>query len=141
MNPGTTLYSPAILGQAFALGAYPLSDDLTLRATRRGRVCGSEVTIGYDPDDLGKIGAQVAACAVGQAAAGVMVSSPMALAADAVADGLQQIDAWLHGSGDLPCWEGFGILEAALAHPGRHAAIRLPWQAALAALSKRQPSR
>jgi len=40
----------------------------------------------------------------------------------------------------LPDWPGLDAIEAARAFPGRHGAMLLPWQAALAALSSERAS-
>ncbi|QYU66279.1 hypothetical protein J4558_14920 [Leptolyngbya sp. 15MV] len=47
------------------------------------------------------------------------------------------IALWLSGAGPRPDWPGLELLEPARAYPARHAAILLPWKAALAALNKR----
>lgn len=133
------LYSPELLGLATGLAAFPLSDDLPLRAEARSRSCGSVIALGLGLDETGRIariGMQVSACAIGQASAALLaqgVSGRDAGAVDAAAAALTQ---WLAGEGALPDWPGIAALAPARDHPGRHGALLLPWTAARTALSQ-----
>lgn len=133
------LYSPELLGLATGLAAFPLSDDLPLRAEARSRSCGSVIALGLGLDETGRIariGMQVSACAIGQASAALLaqgVSGRDAGAVDAAAAALAQ---WLAGEGALPDWAGIAALAPARDHPGRHGALLLPWTAARTALSQ-----
>lgn len=133
------LYSPELLGLATGLAAFPLSDDLPLRAEARSRSCGSVIALGLGLDETGRIariGMQVSACAIGQASAALLaqgVSGRDAGAVDAAAAALAQ---WLAGEGALPDWPGIAALAPARDHPGRHGALLLPWTAARTALSQ-----
>lgn len=133
------LYSPELLGLATGLAAFPLSDDLPLRAEARSRSCGSVIALGLGLDETGRIariGMQVRACAIGQASAALLaqgVSGRDAGAVDAAAAALAQ---WLAGEGALPDWPGIAALAPARDHPGRHGALLLPWTAARTALSQ-----
>jgi len=60
--------------------------------------------------------------------------------AAAVYDVRQALAEWLSGSGTMPRWPGLEVLAPALPHKGRHAAIMLPWDAALQALSISGPA-
>lgn len=133
------LYSPELLGLATGLAAFPLTDDLPLRAEARSRSCGSVIALGLGLDETGRIariGMQVSACAIGQASAALLaqgVSGRDAGAVDAAAAALTQ---WLAGEGALPDWPGIAALAPARDHPGRHGALLLPWTAARTALSQ-----
>ncbi len=132
------LYSPELLGLATGLADFPLSDHLHLRAEARSRSCGSVIALGLALDDserVSQIGMQVSACAIGQASAALLARGAIGRDAEAItatADGLAE---WLAGAGDLPEWQGIEALTPALAHPGRHGALLLPWKAACIALS------
>lgn len=133
------LYSPELLGLATGLAAFPLSDDLPLRAEARSRSCGSVIALGLGLDETGRIariGMQVSACAIGQASAALLaqgVSGRDLGAVDAAAAALAQ---WLTGEVALPDWPGIAALAPARDHPGRHGALLLPWTAARTALSQ-----
>ena len=92
------------------------------------------------PDDrIEDIGARVTACAIGQSAAALFLRAARGKGAAELAAALTAIEDWLAGEGDLPDWPGIAILEPARSYTARHAAILLPWKAALAAPSN--PSR
>ncbi|MDP4539233.1 iron-sulfur cluster assembly scaffold protein [Qipengyuania sp. DY56-A-20] len=132
------LYSPALLGLAVDLADYPLTDRLTLHGEARSRSCGSTLALGCTADEDGaiaEIGMRVSACAVGQAAAAIFVRQAHGRDAASLKRSLAGVDGWLAGCGDRPAWPGLEALDPALPHAGRHEAIRLPWRAALAALS------
>lgn len=134
---GTPLYTPDILALAVELSDFPLGSELERRGDAVSRVCGSRIVMGFDLGEDGRIvraGAQVAACAIGQAAAALCLKSSAGCTARDFEDALPVIEAWLAGEG-APTWPGLAILEPARAHPARHGAILLPWKAALAALS------
>ena len=67
-------------------------------------------------------------------AQGAIGAEPARIAATAT-----DLSAWLAGEGDLPPWPGLEPLAPALAHPGRHGALLLPWKAAVEALSQAAP--
>ena len=94
--------------------------------------------MGLDLDETGavsKLGLQVSACAVGQAAAAIFASAVRGARAQDIEAALNAIQAWLREDGPQPVWPRFDALEAALAHPGRHGALILPWETAQNALS------
>lgn len=132
------LYSPAVLGLATGLSAFPLDDALPLRAEARSRSCGSVITLGLrlgDDARIARIGLRVSACAIGQASAAILAQSaatrdPAEIAATATA-----IADWLAGDAAVPVWPGLDALILARDHPGRHDALLLPWKAACMALS------
>ena len=135
---GTALYTPELLGVAVELADYPLSDDLPLRAEARARLCGSRAEIGLalGPDGaIARAGARMTACAMGQAAAAVFLRSAPGNDAEKLAAALAEMESWLGNMGEAPNWPDIAILAPARDHPARHAAMLLPWKAALAALS------
>lgn len=138
-----TLYTPEILALAVELAEYPLSGDLPLHGEAASRVCGSKVAIALETDARGaitRIGARVSACAIGQASAALFLRGVRERRAGEIASALVAMEAWLAGKGRAPEWPGIAQLEAARGYPARHAAILLPWKAALAALSNPAPA-
>lgn len=134
---GAALYTPEILALAVELADYPLSSDLPLRGEAHSRVCGSRVAIAIEPAAEGKIariGARVSACAIGQAAAALFLRSAPGRTVTEIANSLGELETWLADREALPGWPGLAKLEAARPYSARHAAILLPWKAALAAL-------
>ncbi len=132
------LYTPAVLALATGLAAYPLADDLPLKAEARSRTCGSEVALGLAlaaDGTIARIGMQVRACAIGQASAALLAQDAQGRAPEALAATLGALESWLAGDGALPDWPGLDLLEPARAHPARHSALLLPWTAARKALS------
>lgn len=132
------LYTPELLGLATGLAAFPLTDDLPLRAEARSRTCGSAISLGLALDDDGlvsHIGMTVKACAIGQASAALMAQSIRGDIPGNIRLTAKGLAAWLAGEGDLPAWPGIAALAPARDHPGRHGALLLPWNAACEALS------
>ena len=132
------LYTPEILALAVELANYPLGGELAQRGLAASRVCGSKVTVALSTladGRIARIGARVTACAIGQAAAALFLRASQGRDADSIRDALTEMESWLQGEGDLPSWPGIDQLAAARPYPARHAAILLPWKAALAALS------
>lgn len=137
MNGITRLYTPELLGLAVRLVDYPLHEGLPLTGTARSPSCGSTLEIGIALDAqqaVSAIGMRVHACAVGQAAAAIFADAALGRQGADITAALHDIEQWLAGAEGLPDWPGFGAIEAAGAFPGRHGAIRLPWQAAQQAL-------
>ena len=136
------LYSPAMLGLATELARFPMSDDLPLCFEARSRSCGSVITVGLAlgyAQDIARIGMQVSACAIGQASAALLAQNAVGTSAEGIMQTTGQLERWLAGEGPLPDWPGIAVLAPALAHPGRHGALLLPWTAASAALSSAAP--
>lgn len=134
------LYSPELLGLATGLAAFPLTDDLPLRAEARSRSCGSVIAIGLalgeDGAGIARIGMRVSACAIGQASAALLAEHARGADPGQVIATADALAAWLAGKGELPAdWPGLAALVPAQTHPGRHGALLLPWTAAREALS------
>ena len=132
------LYTPALLAAAVELAAWPPMPDAALQGHARAPACGSTIAMDIDCDDDGRIariGMLVRACAVGQASAAIFGRHAPGLGRDDIAKAAQDMQSWLTDGGPLPDWPGLDLIEPAREFPGRHGAIMLPWNAALAALS------
>lgn len=132
------LYSPELLALATGLAAFPLTDDLPLRAEARSRSCGSVIALGLALDDHGLVsgvGMKASACAIGQASAALLAQSIRGNNPGNVCKTAEALGRWLAGEGELPHWPGIAALVPARDHPGRHGALLLPWTAARKALS------
>ena len=136
---GSKLYTPDLLALAVSLAEWPLDDAAPFSGGARSVTCGSRVTFASSLDGDGRIdrpGLRVTACAIGQAAAALFVAGAPGRSRQEIEAARGQIASWLTDSGPLPDWPGFAVLEPARAYPGRHGAIPLAWNAALAALPK-----
>lgn len=139
---GAALYTSEILALAVELADFPLDPDLSLQGQAQSRICGSRVTIGIEPSQGGaiaRIGARVSACAIGQASAALFLRAAAGRGEAEIAAALLDMEAWLAGGEILPAWPGIDRLASARPYAARHAAILLPWKAALAALSNPSP--
>ncbi|MDJ0977723.1 MAG: iron-sulfur cluster assembly scaffold protein [Erythrobacter sp.] len=134
----SALYTPEMLALSTELVNYPLTKDFACHAEARSKVCGSRIALGLDLTDAGAVsdlGMKVSACAIGQSSAAILASAAKGASPGDIHATLDAIDRWLEGEGDIPAWPRFGAIERALDHPGRHGALRLPWEAAVKALS------
>ncbi|WP_062782527.1 hypothetical protein [Novosphingobium capsulatum] len=135
----TVLYTPEVLAAAMSLAQWPWDDSLPLVGEARSRACGSTLQIGLARNDAGqisRIGLRPHACAVGQAAAQVFAAAAIGHTAESLTQARAELGAWLAGEGAEPDWPGIGLLRTARDYPGRHGAIVLAWDAALAALAE-----
>lgn len=128
------LYDTALLRLATTIPHLGRLPDPQGSAEKRSVVCGSRVIADVVLDGEGRItalGLDVSACALGQASANLMASHAIGRTADELAQARDALAAWLSGERDTPGdWPGLERLERALPHTGRHAAIRLPFEAA-----------
>jgi NifU-like protein involved in Fe-S cluster formation len=101
---------------------------------RRAPVCGSRIVVDVQLDDAGRIcafGQDVRACALGQASACLLGAHVLGQSGAELAQIAADLAAWLSDQrAEPPNWPGIEILGAARAHPGRHGAICLPFEAA-----------
>lgn len=140
----TKLYSPRLLGLSTQLANFPLVDGMTHLGGARSRTCGSSIELGFDLDEDGRVtrvGCGVTACAVGQSSAAVMAEGAGGRTAVEIIAMAQMVETWLAGRSGPPGWPQFDALEPALAHPGRHGALAMPWNAAVGALSPKAVAR
>lgn len=109
---------------------------------KRSPVCGSRVTVDINLDGegrVGELGLLVRACALGQASAGILAAHVIGRAGEEIAEARDQLTAWLAGQGPVPAWPGLDVFAPALVHRGRHASIRLAFEAAAEAAAQAAP--
>lgn len=136
MTAAAALYTPEVLALATDLARFALDDGLTLRGSARSPSCGSSLDLGLTLDAserIERIGLRSHACAIGQAAAAIFAAAAQGRDRAAIAAAETELETWLAG-GELPDWPGLGVLARARDYPARHAAVMLPWRAALGAL-------
>ncbi len=127
------LYTLDILRLAAATAALQRLDRPHATAEKRSPVCGSRVMIDVDLDSgkIARLGGTVNACAFGQASMALLAQSAIGKTSDDLTDTVEALGAYLKGERDDPgAWPGLAIFDRARAHPGRHAAILLPFEAA-----------
>ncbi|MEM1196933.1 MAG: iron-sulfur cluster assembly scaffold protein [Pseudomonadota bacterium] len=137
----SAIYTPAMLALSTELIRYPFDESFSHQAEARSSVCGSALRVGLNLDSEGRvigIGLKVSACAVGQSSAAILAGAVQGAAREDISQTFDDIQRWLSGEGDQPQWPRFDTLAGARERPGRHGALRLPWEAALAALSQDQ---
>ncbi|GHC86211.1 iron-sulfur cluster assembly scaffold protein [Novosphingobium pokkalii] len=135
----TVLYTPEVLAAAMSLAQHPWDESLPRVGSARSRACGSTLDIGLSLDAEGRIvrlGLRPHACAVGQAAAQVFAEAAIGRTLPDLQTARAALGAWLAGEGGEPDWPGIALLRRARDYPGRHGAILLAWDAALAALAE-----
>lgn len=128
------LYTRDILRLALTAAQHPRLADPHASVERRARPCGSRITLDIALANDGRVGAvglAINACAMGQAAAGLVAARAPGCSVDDLAAVALAVEGWLGGnSPDLPAWPGIDLLAPALAHPARHGGILLPFAAA-----------
>jgi len=136
------LYNTQILRLAAEIPFHARLAEPAASVEKRSPVCGSRVTVDVDLDDVGRVaavGMLVRACALGQASASLMGTHVVGRSADELAVARDQLAAWLAGERDAPPdWPGMEIFTPALEHRGRHASIRLAFEAAAQAAAEAQ---
>lgn len=127
------LYDTALLRLAATIPHLGRLRDPQGSAEKRSAVCGSRVIVDVKLDAEGRIsvlGLEVSACALGQASANIMASNAAGRTPEELAEARDALAAWLAGERDDPgAWPGLDRLARARPHAGRHAAIRLPFEA------------
>lgn len=134
---GRGLYTPEILALAVELARFGWDEALPRCGSAHSRSCGSRIELALETDAAGRVervGLRPQACAIGQAAAALFAQSVQGRDRAGIAAARDGIAHWLGEDAALPDWPGLAVLEPARAYPGRHAAILLAWDAALAAL-------
>lgn len=128
------LYNTQILRLAAEIPFHERLADPAASIEKRSPVCGSRVTVDVDIDAEGRVaavGMLVRACALGQASASLLGAHVVGRSAEEIAAARDGLAAWLAGERDgPPDWPGLEIFAPALPHRGRHAAIRLAFEAA-----------
>ncbi|HSQ95369.1 MAG TPA: iron-sulfur cluster assembly scaffold protein [Croceibacterium sp.] len=136
------LYTPELLALAVGLAEFPADPSLPLHGQARSKSCGSTLSADIGLDEAGcieRIGLQVRACAVGQAAAAIFAKAAFGRNLAEIEGTHAALHAWLAGTAGLPDWPGLAAIAPARDFRGRHGAIMLPWTAARDALSTAAP--
>lgn len=135
------LYTTEILRLAMGAAMHPRLTAPDASAEARTPVCGSRIALDLALDGDGRVsavGLDVHACAMGQASAGLFAGSVKGRDAADLAMARDALARWLSDAGEgAPSWPGISALAPARAYPARHAAILLPFDAALSALAQR----
>lgn len=135
------LYSARILSLAANL---PHSGRLAApqgTAERVAKLCGSKATVDVTLDDQGRIkefAQAVKACALGQAAAGVVGESILGASASEILEARDAMLAMLKSGGDGPDgrFEGLRVLKQVADYPARHASTMVALEATLDAVNQ-----
>jgi NifU-like protein involved in Fe-S cluster formation len=134
------LYTREMLRLAAATAGLSRLTSPDATAERKSPVCGSRVTVDITLDEAGQVsgfGAEVRACAMGQAAMWLVAHRARGLSADEVERSRAAFAAWLGSRGALPAdWPELAIFDPARRHSARHAAILLPFDALAAAIAQ-----
>jgi NifU-like protein involved in Fe-S cluster formation len=131
-------YTREILRLAASIPYLEPLEELAGATEVRSPTCGSRMRIAVELDwaeRVVRLRQAVEACAYGQASAALMGAHAMGRSANEVSAALQELEAWLSGTGCVPVtWPGLETLAPALTRNGRHGAILLPFRALLAAI-------
>ena len=135
------LYSARILSLAANLphaGRLPAPEGT---GERVAKLCGSRAIVDVVLDDEGRIAAfaqDVKACALGQAAAGVLGQDVIGATAQEVRDARDAMSAMLKSGGDGPQgrFEGLRALKQVADYPARHASTLVAVEATLDAVDQ-----
>ena len=135
------LYSARILSLAANL---PHSGRLAApegTAERVAKLCGSKATVDVVLDDQGRIidfAQTVKACALGQAAAGVVGESILGASAQEIAEARDAMLAMLKSGGEGPegRFEALRVLKQVADYPARHASTMVALEATLDAVNQ-----
>ncbi len=136
------LYHPRIMELAADIPNVGRLDAPDGAATKVSRVCGSVVTVELNVRDgvVSKIAVHPKACALGQAATGVLAMHAIGATPDEIRAAREALRAMLKGEGPPPTgrfWE-LRHLEGVREYPPRHASTMLAFDAAVEALDQAQ---
>jgi len=106
---------------------------------RAAKLCGSKAIVDVSLDDAGRVLAfaqDVKACALGQAAAGVLGESVIGASLDELVSARDALSAMLKAGGEGPSgrFEGLCALKQVAAYPARHASTMVAIEATLDAM-------
>lgn len=138
MSGATRLYTPELLALAVELANVPPLDAASVSGEARSPTCGSTLAMDLVLNDAGRIdriGMRVRACAVGQASAAIFARHATGHDLASITATVDSLEAWLADDAPQPEWPDLALIAPARAYAARHAAILLPWKAAIAALS------
>lgn len=135
------LYHPRIMELAADIPHVGRLDAPDGAATKVSRVCGSVVTVelGLEDGVVSKIAVHPKACALGQAATGVLAMHAIGATPKEIRDARDGLRAMLKGEGPPVgrFWE-LRHLEGVRDYPARHASTMLAFDAAVEALDQAQ---
>lgn len=134
------LYHPRIMELAAGIPNVGRLDAPDGAATKVSRICGSVVTVELNVRDgvVSKIAVHPKACALGQAATGVLAMHAIGATPDEIRAAREALRAMLKGEGPPPTgrfWE-LRHLEGVREYPPRHASTMLAFDAAVEALDQ-----
>lgn len=140
------LYSARILTLAANLphsGRLPAPEGV---GERTAKLCGSKAVVDVTLDDAGRVAAfaqDVKACALGQAAAGVLGEVVIGASVDEIEAARDAMLAMLKSGGDGPVgrFEGLRVLKQVADYPQRHASTLVAIEATLDAVRQAQARR
>lgn len=106
---------------------------------RVAKLCGSRAVVDVTLDDAGRVGTfaqDVKACALGQAAAGVLGETVIGASLDELVDARDAMAAMLKAGGEGPTgrFEGLRALKQVADYPARHASTMVAIEATLDAV-------
>ncbi len=138
------LYSTRILALAADIPHLARLPDPQASVKRRSPLCGSTVTVDLDMKDgrVSRFGQDVKACALGQAAAGVLGQVVIGRSAAELSRARDQLRAMLTQNGPVPDppFDGFEVLTPAREYRNRHASILLALEATVEATEQLAPA-
>lgn len=130
----TQLYTLDVLRLATSTANFRPLENPQASVEKRSPTCGSRVRIDVIVDAQGRVtevGAQLQACALGQASTALMAEHAKGHSGAEIGAARDALRAYLTGGAELSSdWPGLEIFAAARKHPGRHAAILLAFEAA-----------
>ncbi|RMF75263.1 MAG: iron-sulfur cluster assembly scaffold protein [Alphaproteobacteria bacterium] len=137
------LYSPQILSLAAAVPFLGPLDDADVVATATSRICGSRLRLWVrfgDGPRIAALGVELKACALGQAAAAIVLPRLVGLDAAPIRTGREAFLRFLteEGPPPPPPFEELAVLAPVRDWPARHGAVMLPFEAALKAFAERK---
>ncbi|SFD76079.1 NifU homolog involved in Fe-S cluster formation [Sulfitobacter brevis] len=132
------LYSARILALAADIPHLTRLEHPQATVKRRSPLCGSTVTVDVIVEDgrLAAFGQDVKACALGQAAAAIVGHAAHDASFDQVKTARDQLLQMLKSDGPVPDapFDGFEVLQPAVAYKNRHASIMLSIEATVEAM-------
>lgn len=133
----TPLYSLDVLRLAASTANLHRLESPQASVEKRSPTCGSRVRVDMIVDGEGRVqalGAELHACALGQASTALMAANAQGRTAAEIAQARDSLRAFLKGEAEQPGdWPGLDVFAAARRHTGRHAAILLAFEAAVEA--------
>ena len=132
------LYTPAILALATAVPHIGTLAEADGEAVAHSRLCGSRVVAQVRLDASGRVedfAQQVQACALGQASAAILGQRIMGASLEELEEGRAALRRMLEDATPPEgAWKELAVLRRVRAVPQRHAAVSLPFDAAIAAV-------